>query len=114
MPFYGVYDFTGPDAPLHSEMLPFLEKDVMKNRHEVVQELFRAASPIEHVVLGGLSSGGSGRRHTAAAVVHYRSGFGDEGAGARPRARRGVVGGRRDRWYGTRWRIVRPTAIAAL
>jgi len=85
-----------------------------RNHYAVVQELFRAASPIEHVVLGGLSSGGSGRRHTAAAVVHYRSGFGDEGAGARPRARRGVVGGRRDRWYGTRWRIVRPTAIAAL
>jgi acetyl esterase/lipase len=49
VPFYGVYDFTRTDRALHSMMVPFLERLVVKERRADVPDAFAAASPITHV-----------------------------------------------------------------
>jgi acetyl esterase/lipase len=49
VPFYGVYDFTGADAQLHPFMIPFLEKNVVKQMLAHYPESFEAASPITYV-----------------------------------------------------------------
>jgi acetyl esterase/lipase len=49
VPFYGVYDFTRTDRALHSMMVPFLERLVIKRKRADAADAFAAASPITHV-----------------------------------------------------------------
>jgi acetyl esterase/lipase len=49
VPFYGVYDFTRTDRGLHSMMVPFLERTVVKQRRSDVPDVYAAASPITQV-----------------------------------------------------------------
>jgi acetyl esterase/lipase len=49
VPFYGVYDFTRTDRGLHSMMVPFIERLVIKQRRANAPDAFAAASPITHI-----------------------------------------------------------------
>jgi acetyl esterase/lipase len=52
VPFYGVYDFTRTDRGLHSMMVPFLERLVVKRRRLDEPDVYASASPITHVGSG--------------------------------------------------------------
>jgi acetyl esterase/lipase len=49
VPFYGVYDFTRFNDAMHPMMPGLLVKSVMKQRPSANLELYRAASPVDHV-----------------------------------------------------------------
>ncbi|RFD23883.1 esterase [Mycobacterium uberis] len=49
VPFYGVYDFTGPINSMHPMMLPMVQKYVFKRKRSDHPHDFRFASPIAHI-----------------------------------------------------------------
>jgi acetyl esterase/lipase len=49
IPFYGVYDLTGADARNHPNLVPLLEKSVIKQTLVDGSATFRAASPLTYV-----------------------------------------------------------------
>jgi acetyl esterase/lipase len=49
IPFYGVYDLTGIDARNHPNLVPLLEKSVIKQTLADDRATFRAASPLAYV-----------------------------------------------------------------
>jgi acetyl esterase/lipase len=49
IPFYGVYDLTGADARNHPNLVPLLEKSVIKQTLADGPATFRAASPLAYV-----------------------------------------------------------------
>ncbi len=49
VPFYGIYDFTGDDSMLHPLLIPFIERNVVKQMLAHYPESYEAASPVHYV-----------------------------------------------------------------